>query len=265
MRHSVFFLLACALDTQAAPIVPHTTCKIGASSLTVGGRRRRLGVTREATGGFSSFAAAPKERQGTKIRYGSYHLPTFAPILESEAAILTRGFAQRRNPAAWIWSLACLPCLSICRTRHRLRSRPIINSPQVRHRKPGLTLRDATLLLGASTTPIDINLSSIFGRFNPGYQVSAPLSSRVPMLPSSTPPSTPPALPSTPSDPPVPITAHRASKSAGRLRCTSEIMPGSGVTASADPFQSRQCSTLVPVLESHEMACKISTCTVLMQ
>ncbi len=57
---------------------------------------------------------------------------------------------------------------------------------------------------------------------------------------------------------PVPITVHRASKSAGLLRCTSEIMPGSGVTASAIPFQSRQCSTLVPVLESHEMAANFS-------
>jgi hypothetical protein len=53
-----------------------------------------------------------------------------------------------------------------------------------------------------------------------------------------------------------PITAHRAGKSAKSFAAHASGKPdrGLGVTPSAIPFQFRQCSTLVPLLVSHEMA-----------
>ena len=44
----------------------------------------------------------------------------------------------------------------------------------------------------------------------------------------------------------------------------SEVRPGFSVTPSTSPFQSRQCSTLVPVLVSHGMAANFDT-TLLMR
>lgn len=63
---------------------------------------------------------------------------------------------------------------------------------------------------------------------------------------------------------PVALVGHVCSRQIilGVLWCTtrSEIVPGSGVTLSAIPFQSRQCSTLVPLLSLHEALGNFATC-----
>ncbi|KAH6628413.1 hypothetical protein F5144DRAFT_308078 [Chaetomium tenue] len=64
---------------------------------------------------------------------------------------------------------------------------------------------------------------------------------------------------------PITMTAHRAEQISSPFAMhASEVRPGFSVTPSTSPFQSRQCSTLVPVLVSHGMAANFDT-TLLMR